>query len=100
MQNTKSPSIGKDVDISELYNQHFKDLQHSSCKVITKVFVKAIKPKKQTKHLYTRGSEKAPSWCLPRLPQGKKATAKHGFVGYKGPDHLMIIGKNLSRYLR
>ncbi len=99
VQKTKSLSIGEDADVSAFYTQRFMDLQQNSCKVIAKAFVKAIEPKKQTKHPYTGGSERAPSWWPPRPPGGTRATAKEGFVRHKEPDHLMKTGKNLSRYL-
>lgn len=86
--------IISDIDeVKALLAQRFKDLQQHDCKVIAKLFIKTIEPKKQTKHPYSGGSGRAPSWWPPCPPGGNDAGPKVGFVRHREPDHLSKHGK-------
>jgi hypothetical protein len=93
-QSTVRLSIGDGVQVSKQYLRCFKGLQQNACKVILKVFVKAIEPKKQTNHPYSGGSARPPFWWPPRPPGGEHGAAKQGFVRHKEPDHLLKGGEN------
>jgi len=86
---TKQLIIGDEAEVKKFYVQRFKDMQQSSCKVLGKAFVKAVEPKKQTHHPYTKGDEGAPSWWP--LQGDQEERARH-----KEPDHLLKPGKASS----
>lgn len=65
------------------YAQGFKNCQQTLCKLIAKAWVKAVEPKKQTAHPYTKNDEGAPDWW-PK-PWGPTKDEK---VRHKEPDHL------------
>ena len=81
-------SIGNEADVEQFYFTRFKDMQQSSCKVMGKVFVKLVEPKKQTHHPYTKGAEKAPPWW----PQ----TTGENHVRHREPDHLLRPGNSFQ----
>lgn len=73
--------------IWEAYTQGFKNCQQTLCKLIAKAWVKAVEPKKQTAHPYTKNDEGAPDWW-PK-PWGPTKDEK---VRHKEPDHLYKRG--------
>jgi hypothetical protein len=85
VQKFQQLTIGDEAEVVKFYSVRFKDMQQSSCKVMGKVFVKLVEPKKQSHHPYTKGDEKAPSWWPPM-------TGDNG-VRHKEPDHLLKPGR-------
>lgn len=79
----KSLVIGDSSAVWKFYEERFKSIQQSACKLIAKAWVKAVEPKKQSTHPYTGADEKAPDWW-PK-PWGP---AKEQKVRHKEPDHL------------
>ncbi|KAK3990186.1 hypothetical protein QBC44DRAFT_358597 [Cladorrhinum sp. PSN332] len=83
------PSVRRGIKIADTqavwayYIDGFTTLQQLACKIIGKVFVKAIAPKKQSHHPYTGGEERAPTWW-PK-PWGTQANE---MVRHREPDHL------------
>ncbi|TAQ83041.1 hypothetical protein B7494_g8635 [Chlorociboria aeruginascens] len=73
--------IGQSAAVGKFYSRRFRDMQQSACKVMGKVFVKFVEPKKQTHHPYTHGDEKAPEWWPLTIGNNK--------VRHKEPDHLL-----------
>ncbi|KAK0100427.1 hypothetical protein ONS95_008375 [Cadophora gregata] len=73
--------IGDDAKVDAYYRQRFKDMQQTACKIIGKVFVKLLEPKKQTHHPYTKGDENAPPWW--------PSTTGKDACRHKEPDHLL-----------
>ena len=79
--------IGNEAEVETFYHTRFKEMQQSSCKVIGKVFVKLVEPKKQTHYPYTKGDDMAPPWW----PVTSITVENH--VRHKEPDHLLRPGK-------
>ncbi|KAK6950194.1 hypothetical protein Daesc_008520 [Daldinia eschscholtzii] len=65
------------------YEERFKTIQQSACKLIAKAWVKAVEPKKQSTHPYTGADEKAPDWWPKPWGPNKEQRVRH-----KEPDHL------------
>ncbi|KJR80763.1 uncharacterized protein SPSK_05116 [Sporothrix schenckii 1099-18] len=83
-QPTKIPiRISEEQAIWNIYDQRFRGLQQTACKLIAKAWVKLVEPKKQSTHPYTGSDEKAPDWW-PK-PWG---TTRDEKVRHKEPDHL------------
>ncbi|KAG0145894.1 hypothetical protein CROQUDRAFT_715891 [Cronartium quercuum f. sp. fusiforme G11] len=61
--------------ISKFLEGKFGQLQQSTCKLVSKAWIKVIEPKKQTKFPYRGGDDKKPDWW----PSD---------VRHKEPDHL------------
>ncbi|KAL1894697.1 hypothetical protein Sste5346_005670 [Sporothrix stenoceras] len=81
---TKIPvRISEEQVIWNVYDQRFRGLQQTACKLIAKAWVKLVEPKKQSTHPYTGSDEKAPDWW-PK-PWG---TTRDEKVRHKEPDHL------------
>ena len=80
--------VGDAEQVEKFYQQRFKDMQQSSCKVMGKAFVKLVEPKKQTHYPYTKGDEQAPSWW--------PNTTGPNHVRHKEPDHLLKPGRCFS----
>ncbi|CAK7213253.1 hypothetical protein SCUCBS95973_001738 [Sporothrix curviconia] len=81
---TKIPiQISEEQAIWKIYDQRFRGLQQTACKLIAKAWVKLVEPKKQSTHPYTGSDEKAPDWW-PK-PWGNTRDEK---VRHKEPDHL------------
>ncbi|CAK7227762.1 hypothetical protein SEUCBS140593_006685 [Sporothrix eucalyptigena] len=81
---TKIPvQISDEQVIWNIYDQRFRGLQQTACKLIAKAWVKLVEPKKQSTHPYTGSDEKAPDWW-PK-PWG---TTRDEKVRHKEPDHL------------
>ncbi|CAK7275487.1 hypothetical protein SEPCBS57363_006711 [Sporothrix epigloea] len=81
---TKVPvQISNEQVIWNIYDQRFRGLQQTACKLIAKAWVKLVEPKKQSTHPYTGSDEKAPDWW-PK-PWG---TTRDEKVRHKEPDHL------------
>lgn len=88
-QPTKRPvRISEEHVIWNIYDQRFRGLQQTACKLIAKAWVKLVEPKKQSTHPYTGSDEKAPDWW-PK-PWG---TTRDEKVRHKEPDHLYKKGK-------
>lgn len=88
-QPTKIPvRISEEQVIWNIYDQRFRGLQQTACKLIAKAWVKLVEPKKQSTHPYTGSDEKAPDWW-PK-PWG---TTRDEKVRHKEPDHLYKKGK-------
>lgn len=83
---TKQLALGDDKGRHEFYNQCFKDMQQSGCKVLGKAWVKLLEPKKQSTYPYTKGEGGAPPWWPP--------TVGPGSIRHKEPDHLHKRGKS------
>ncbi|SPO01026.1 uncharacterized protein DNG_03774 [Cephalotrichum gorgonifer] len=75
--------IGDSDLVWNFYQQRFKNCQQTACKVISKAWVKAVEPKKQSHHPYTGKDEKAPDWWPKPWGQTKDERVRH-----KEPDHL------------
>lgn len=78
--------IGDGAEVERFYLIRFKDMQQTSCKIMGKVFVKLVEPKKQTHHPYTRGDEKKPPWW--------PNTSGENHVRHVEPDHLLRPGES------
>ncbi|CAK7263439.1 hypothetical protein SEPCBS119000_000491 [Sporothrix epigloea] len=78
-----SVRIGDAEAVWSIYDQRFRGLQQTACKLIAKAWVKLVEPKKQSTHPYTGSDEKAPDWW-PK-PWGPTRDEK---VRHKEPDHL------------
>ncbi len=89
MQQTRiSVEIGQQQAIWDLYDERFRNLQQTACKIMAKAWIKIIEPKKQSNHPYTGSEAKAPDWWpKPWAP------TKEGRVRHKEPDHLHKHGK-------
>ncbi|KAI1143995.1 hypothetical protein F5Y05DRAFT_13857 [Hypoxylon sp. FL0543] len=79
----KGIMIRDDKAIWQFYEERFKGIQQSACKLIAKAWVKAVEPKKQSTHPYTGADEKAPDWWPKPWGPGKENRVRH-----KEPDHL------------
>lgn len=90
--NRKHMKIGNDDDLWRYYEQRFKNLQQTACKMMAKAWVKAVEPKKQSTHPYTGSDEKAPDWW-PK-PWGP---TKEDKVRHKEPDHLYKRGMETAK---
>jgi hypothetical protein len=87
----RAVKIGEAAEVQEFYMQRFKDCQQNACKLIAKAWVKAVEPKKQSNHPYTRGDESAPDWWP--APWG---SSMHERVRHIEPDHQKKPGVLLS----
>lgn len=83
----KGIQVGNPTELWTFYEQRFKNMQQTACKLIAKAWVKAVEPKKQSTHPYTGSDEKAPDWW-PK-PWGP---TKEDKVRHKEPDHLYKRG--------
>lgn len=79
--------IGNKDEIWKFYDQRFKNIQQSACKIIAKAWVKLIAPKKQSNHPYTGADAKAPDWWPKPWGQSREEKVRH-----KEPDHLYKPG--------
>ena len=80
--------IGDKQAVWDIYDQRFKNLQQTACKLVAKAWIKLVAPKKQSTHPYTGAEEKAPDWWpKPWGPTRDQA------VRHKEPDHLYKRGK-------
>ncbi|KAK4236406.1 hypothetical protein C8A03DRAFT_35713 [Achaetomium macrosporum] len=66
----------------EFYEQRFKCIQQTACKIIAKAIVKLIAPKKQANNPYTGGDLTAPAWWPKPYGPGEKDKVRH-----VEPDH-------------
>ncbi|KAK3312500.1 hypothetical protein B0H66DRAFT_399897 [Apodospora peruviana] len=73
--------IGNETGVWEFYEQRFKNIQQTACKILGKAWVKAVAPKKQSSHPYT--GSKIPDWWPKPWGPGKSECVRH-----KEPDHL------------
>lgn len=84
----KAIQIGNDRAIWDVYDQRFRNLQQTACKLMAKAWVKLVEPKKQSTHPYTGSDEKAPDWWPKPWGPTKEEKVRH-----KEPDHLYKKGK-------
>ncbi|KAI8964118.1 hypothetical protein F5Y11DRAFT_364433 [Daldinia sp. FL1419] len=84
-------TIRDDKAVWSFYEERFKTIQQSACKLIAKAWVKAVEPKKQSTHPYTGADEKAPDWWPKPWGPNKEHRVRH-----KEPDHLYKRGKAAS----
>ncbi|KAI1501260.1 hypothetical protein F5X99DRAFT_207262 [Biscogniauxia marginata] len=76
-------TVSDEKELWAFYEQRFKNIQQSACKLIAKAWVKAVEPKKQSTHPYTGSDEKAPDWWPKPWGPTKDERVRH-----KEPDHL------------
>lgn len=81
--------IGDSQAVYRYYEEQFKQLQQTACKLMAKAWVKVIEPKKQSTYPYTGNEQKAPPWW-PK-PWGD---LKDDRVRHKEPDHLYKKGES------
>lgn len=81
-------TVGDSDEVWKAYDERFKSIQQSACKLIAKAWVKAVEPKKQSTHPYTGSDEKAPDWWPKPWGPNKEQRVRH-----KEPDHLYKRGK-------
>ncbi|GAW21802.1 hypothetical protein ANO14919_113270 [Xylariales sp. No.14919] len=86
--------IGDTEAVYAFYDHNLKCCQQTACKIIAKAWVKAVAPKKQSTHPYTRGDESRPDWW-PRT-YCKFGEDNYRVLRHKEPDHL---GKEERVYL-
>jgi hypothetical protein len=72
------------------------NLQQTACKLLAKILVKVIHPRKQTNYPYSGRSETAPSWWPPLPKAGRHVGKQANRVRHIEPDHLSKPGRNLS----
>ncbi|KAK0646267.1 hypothetical protein B0T16DRAFT_157783 [Cercophora newfieldiana] len=80
----KGIKVGDSDELWEFYSTRFKNIQQNACKLIAKIWVKAVAPKKQTHNPYTGGAEKQPDWWPKPWGPGKDERVRH-----VEPDHLL-----------
>ncbi|KAI3337104.1 hypothetical protein HD806DRAFT_542819 [Xylariaceae sp. AK1471] len=78
--------IGDGEAVYAFYDQRFRSCQQAACKIIAKAWVKAVEPKKQSTHPYTRGDETRPDWW-PKTYTKFGSDVVQG-LRHKEPDHL------------
>lgn len=71
----RSIRIGDAEAVRAFYLQSFIDVQQQACKIIAKAWIKAVEPRKQSFHPYTKSDPYSPEWW----PDGVK---------HREPDHL------------
>lgn len=76
-------TISDSDEVWKAYDERFKSIQQSACKLIAKAWVKAVEPKKQSTHPYTGADERAPDWWPKPWGPNKEQRVRH-----KEPDHL------------
>jgi hypothetical protein len=81
----KGIRLDNEAELWSFYAQRFKNCQQTACKLMSKAWIKAVEPKKQSNHPYTGAEEKAPDWW-PKVSEGGER------VRHKEPDHLFKRG--------
>ncbi|KAI1393760.1 uncharacterized protein F4822DRAFT_424223 [Hypoxylon trugodes] len=76
-------TIRDEKAVRQFYEERFKGIQQNACKLMSKAWVKAVEPKKQSTHPYTGADEKAPDWWPKPWGPSKEQRVRH-----KEPDHL------------
>jgi len=84
----KHIEVGDEKAVWDIYEQRFKNLQQTACKLVAKAWIKLVAPKKQSTHPYTGAEEKAPDWWPKAWGPTKDQAVRH-----KEPDHLYKRGK-------
>lgn len=80
---TKPIMVKDSQQLGLFYEQRFKNCQQAACKVIAKIWIKTVEPKKQSNHPYTGKDGKAPDWWPKKTGNGPENSVRH-----KEPDHL------------
>lgn len=86
----KALKIGNKDEVWKFYEQRFKNIQQSACKMIAKAWIKLIAPKKQSNHPYTGQEARAPDWWPKPIGPARDERVRH-----KEPDHLYKPGTSL-----
>jgi hypothetical protein len=94
-------SISDEEAVMIVYRRILMEAQQGMCKKISKWWIKAIHPNKQTKNPYAKGDISAPYWWPPRPPplasgEIPKGNAENGFCRHVEPDHLSKPGRELT----
>ncbi len=93
-KNPVSFHIRDETAVLAFYNLILTLSQQHFCRYISKWWIKAINPLKQTLHPYAGGSERKPPWW-PDTPKNKsKGATENGCVRHIEPDHLSKQGDN------
>ncbi|KAH8926903.1 hypothetical protein BT69DRAFT_1317293 [Atractiella rhizophila] len=71
----RSISFNSSESVSVFLQNEFSNLQQVSCRIVAKLWIKVIEPKKQNRYPYQRGERSKPDWW-PRE------------IRHKEPDHL------------
>ncbi|KAI0911541.1 hypothetical protein F4823DRAFT_560820 [Ustulina deusta] len=93
-QPKKGIRIGDSDAVYAVYDHHLKACQQTACKIIAKAWIKAVAPKKQSTHPYTRGDASRPDWWPKTYCRFGEDTCRA--LRHKEPDHL---GKEERVYL-
>jgi hypothetical protein len=91
IQPKRGIKIGDDEAVYAFYDQRFRSCQQAACKIIAKAWVKAVEPKKQSTHPYTRGDETRPDWWPKTFSKVRSDVVEE--LRHKEPDHLGKDGK-------
>ncbi|KAJ2982732.1 hypothetical protein NUW58_g6380 [Xylaria curta] len=86
IQPRKGIKIGDSDAVYAFYDHRLKCCQQTACKLIAKAWVKAVAPKKQSTHPYTRGDKTRPDWWPKTYCRFGEDTYKE--LRHKEPDHL------------
>ncbi|KAI1810324.1 hypothetical protein GGS20DRAFT_207427 [Poronia punctata] len=78
--------IGDSEGLYAFYDQRLRYCQQAACKLIAKVWIKTVEPKKQSQHPYTRGDESRPDWWPKTFL--KLGTDVVQDMRHREPDHL------------
>lgn len=92
---TKPIMVKDSQQLGLFYEQRFKNCQQAACKVIAKIWIKTVEPKKQSNHPYTGKDGKAPDWWPKKTGNGPENSVRH-----KEPDHLYKRGEHQSGKLK
>jgi hypothetical protein len=80
--------------VMAFYRRVFMDSQQTLCRYISKWWIRAINPNKQTNYPYAGGPEKKPPWWPETPPNNAKGTEANGLVRHREPDHLIKAGND------
>ncbi|KAI1180383.1 hypothetical protein F4777DRAFT_598321 [Nemania sp. FL0916] len=86
--------ISDSSTIYAFYDHYFKGCQQTACKILSKAWIKAVAPKKQSTHPYTKGDDSRPDWWPKTYRKLGENTER--YLLHKEPDH---IGKDERVFL-
>jgi hypothetical protein len=90
----KGIRIGDSDALDGFYDNRLRQCQQAACKIIAKIWIKAVEPKKQSNHPYTGRKATAPDWWPEMFMQYGKDEWKE--LRHIEPDHLKKEGKLFS----